>query len=135
MAYKVWSRQGVPGPGKQWGRAGASRSTSLWVEAIPQPRPAAASAVVWLSDSIPYPSHARSLPSAAGSDFCGRSVEDQEEGFLRAGEGSPSPQFAPGELSPGGLANMVSLQRHSGKGQESIGFQYISLVVRDRLIK
>ena len=42
---KVWSSQGVTGPGKQWGRAGASRSTSLWVEAIPQPRPAASAAL------------------------------------------------------------------------------------------
>ena len=82
---QVWSSQGIAGHGKQWGRAGTSWFTSLWVEAIPQPRPAAsaAPAVVWLSDTITYTSRPCSLPSAAGSDFC-------ESGGLRIGKrGSP----------------------------------------------
>ena len=38
---QVWSGQGIAGHGKQWGRAGTSWSTSLWVEAVPPLRPAA----------------------------------------------------------------------------------------------
>ena len=81
---QVWSSQGIAGHGKQWGRAGTSWFTSLWVEAIPQPRPAAsaAPAVVWLSDTITYTSRPCSLPSAAGSNFV------SQEGW-ESGRGGP----------------------------------------------